>query len=111
MPIIVIKCKTIGERVLHARKTILSSEGRVFQCGFVKRTTGEERFGNFRLGVSKYVTGEGMKYDPKQHDLMTVFEFNNKEGMKEKEAYRCLNLRGIFHLKVDGIEYHYNPKP
>jgi hypothetical protein len=111
MPVTMVECNSEGERVLHAREVILSSEGRWFEADFIKRTDGTERHGTFRTGVKKYVKGVGLSYNPKAHDLLGVWEAGNKAGDKEADAYRMVNLRGVYRLKVDGVEYIYTPKP
>ena len=49
---------------------IRGSKGRVFTVTFIKRTNGDVRTMNARIGVSKYVTGEGLKFDPKAYALI-----------------------------------------
>jgi len=109
--VVLVNCKTDAERVLHSLEIIKSTEDRFFRCGMVKRTTGEDRFGTFRTGVVKYVKGVGLSYNPKEHDLKGVYEVQNAEGDREGDAYRMINLRGVFYIKADGVEYHYLPKP
>jgi len=77
---------------------IRGSKGKVFSVTFIKRTNGEERKMNARLGVSKYVTGEGLKFDPKAYALIPVFEM-------PKQQYRMINLEGINQLVLGGTKY------
>jgi len=77
---------------------IRGSKGKVFTVTFTKRTTGEERKMNARLGVSKYVTGKGLKFDPKKYALIPVFEMPKKQ-------YRMINLEGINQLVLEGAKY------
>ncbi len=55
--------------------------------------------------MAKYVTGIGMKYEPSNYDLIGVWEANNLEGDKGKEAYRMINLQGIREVIFDGIRF------
>lgn len=50
---------------------------------------------NCRLGVSKYVTGEGMRYRPLDRNLLNVFE-NNAKG------YRNIKVSTLEYLQVRG---------
>ena len=70
---------------------IRGSKGKVFTVTFTKRTNGDVRKMNARLGVSKYVTGEGLKFDPKAYALIPVFEM-------PKQQYRMVNLEGLTNL-------------
>lgn len=72
----------------QAIRLIQQSNGRVFRVTFVKRTTGEVRDLVGRLGVTKGVTGEGLKFNPADKALMTVYDFN-------KKAFRMINLEQI----------------
>ena len=77
---------------------IRGSNGKIFNVTFIKRTTGEVRKMNARLGVSKYVTGEGLKFDPKKYTQIPVFEMPKKQ-------YRMINLDGINQLVLEGEKY------
>jgi len=81
-----------------AIKMIEDSKGKIFGVTFVKRTTGDLRNMSARLGVSKGVTGEGLKYDPESKQLMTVYDMHKKQ-------YRMLNTETLFQLKMNGHEY------
>ncbi len=77
---------------------IRGSKGRVFTVTFIKRTNGDVRTMNARIGVSKYVTGEGLKFDPKAYALIPVFEMPKKQ-------YRMVNLEGLTNLVLEGENY------
>jgi len=74
---------------------IKGSRGRVFGVQFIKRSTGEVRKMSARTGVSKYVTGEGLKFSPSKKNLITVFDMN-------KHGYRMINLEGLTSLRLNG---------
>ena len=70
----------------------------IFHIVFIKRTNGEVRHMNCRLGVSKGVTGVGMAYDPIKKGLLTVYD-------TDKQAYRSVPLDGVAYAKVRGVLY------
>ena len=80
---------------LQATDLIKGSRGRVFGVQFIKRSTGEVRKMSARTGVSKYVTGEGLKFSPSKKNLIAVFDMN-------KQGYRMINLEGLTSLRING---------
>ena len=91
--------KPISKR--DALGKIRASKGRIFTATIIKRTNGERREMNCRLGVTKYVTGEGLKFDPAKKNLVTVFDM-------QKNAYRMINIDGLESLKIEGEEFIVN---
>ena len=77
---------------------IKSTNGKVYRATIVKRTTNEIRHLTGRLGVSRGVTGAGMKYDPATKNLMTVYDF-------QKEGYRMINLETLTEVAFQGQVY------
>ena len=77
---------------------IRGSKGKVFGVTFTKRTNGEERKMNARLGVKKGVTGEGLKFNPKAYALIPVYEM-------PKQQFRMINLEGLTQLNLEGKKY------
>ncbi len=69
-----------------------------FTVTFVKRSDGSIRKMNCRKGVSKGVTGEGRKYDPKSHGLVGVRDVQAK-------AFRMIPLEGITAINITGRKY------
>jgi hypothetical protein len=83
--------------------------GKIFTVEFHKRTTGELRKMNCRRGVSKGVKGTGMKYNPRERDLLTVYDMQKiNEGTDEKGAFRMVNLSDLVSLKLGGKTYGWN---
>ncbi len=76
---------------------IKNSKGKIFRVEFIKRTTGERRVMLCRLGVTKGVTGKGLKFDPAKKALMTVWDM-------QKQEWRMINLATVVSLKVAGKE-------
>ena len=81
-----------------AIEMIRGSKGRVFGVTFIKRTTGEARTMQARLGVKKGVTGEGLKFNPKDYALIPVYEM-------PKQQFRMINLEGLTDLSIEGEKY------
>ena len=77
------------------RAEIEKSEGKIFSVKFIKRTTGEERHMLCRIGVVSYLKGGKLSYDPKEKNLVTVFDM-------VKKAYRSIPIESIFDLKIKG---------
>ena len=87
----------------QAANLVTDSNGKIFGVTFIKRTTGELRKMTCRVGVSKYVTGVGRKFDPAQKNLLGVYETNtDREGA---ENYRMIDLNGIVELRINGNQY------
>lgn len=73
----------------------LVSDGKIFSITFIKRTTGLPRTMTARRGVTAHLTGEGLRYDPSEHDLMTVYDL-------DKCAYRTVPLDAVVSLRHHG---------
>lgn len=69
--------------------------GTFFSLTAIKRTTGERRVYNCRLGVHKFVTGEGMTFAPEDRNLIVVWD-------KVKNDYRMVNCDTIEELTIKG---------
>ena len=82
----------------QAVKLIKSEGDKFFTVTFTKKN-GDERVLNGRRGVQKYVNGEGMKYNPSDYELLTVYDVQAK-------GYRMINGDTISHLRIDGVEYN-----
>jgi len=80
----------------QAVEFILSSGGKVFAVEAIKRSTGELRLYNGRIGVHAYVNGRGMAYDPTDKGLLTIFDM-------AKHGYRSVAVEGITRVKMHGV--------
>jgi len=78
----------------EAKKMIFETKGRIFSVKFTKKD-GSERSMNCRRGVSKGVTGEGMKYDPEKYNLIPVFDMAN-------DGFRMINASTISEVTIQG---------
>jgi len=87
--------KTIG--TTKAVELIKQTNGRIFTVHFVKKN-GEHRRMNCRLGVKKYLTGEGMRYNAQERGLLPVYDIQAK-------GYRMINLKSLIGLTVAQNSY------
>jgi hypothetical protein len=82
----------------EAAKMINETNGKVFTCHFIKRSTGDLRIINCRTGVKKHLKGGELPFDPREKKLRTVFDMQNK-------GYRMISLDAVVKLIVDHVEY------
>jgi hypothetical protein len=80
------------------REMLRATHGRFFRVQFIKRATGETRQMVARLGVQKSLTGEGLKFNPANRDLMVAWDTGKKN-------YRMINLRGLTSFKCGAMEW------
>ena len=83
--------KVEQERV---RRIVSGTKGKFFRVHFVKRTSGEERIMDCRIGVHKFVKGVGMKFTPKDYDLISVWDLRAWDP-KGDTGYRFINIRTV----------------
>ena len=72
-----------------------TENGKVVGLGFIKRSTGKLRTGAFRRGVVKGITGEGLKFNPKDYNLITLYDMNAK-------GYRNVPIDRLKYIKALG---------
>ena len=75
---------------------IKNSRGTFFSVLFTKKD-GSDRLLVGRIGVHKYVTGEGLKYAPSDHGLITVYDIQNA-------GYRMVTESKITALNISGMK-------
>ena len=80
-----------------AKQYIYKTNGKIFSAVFTKKN-GEKRSMVCRRSVAKYVKGVGLKFKPKEKDLIGVFDMH-------KVAYRFINTKTLEQIKVRGITY------
>jgi len=73
---------------------MLARNKRIFGAKFEKKNK-ELRTGSFKLGVTKYLSGGELKYDPIAKGLIPVFDMNINE-------YRMINLNTLIELTIKG---------
>lgn len=96
-----------------------TENGKIFTVEFIKRTDREHRIMTARRGVSKGVTGVGLKYDPKVYDCLCVWDMlalddcakyateDEREECK-KGAYRMISLDSLIALRMSGHRYNWD---
>lgn len=80
-----------------AKIKIHDTNGRIFRAKFVKKD-GSLREMVCRLGVRKYVKGVGRNFDPKDYELVGVFDM-------QKDAHRMINIKTLQALTINGTTY------
>lgn len=81
-----------------AVELILASHGHWLTVTFKKRTTGEMRTMNCRLGVTKHLKGGDPAYDARAKGLICVYDVDAK-------GYRSISTESITTLVIDGRTY------
>jgi hypothetical protein len=91
-----------------------------FYVEFIKRSTGELRKMRCRFGVKKHLKGGTQNYEPREHDLLSVWDFDaeprfNKEEQEQIKAgkleprksgdYRSINLTDLIRISMQGRKY------
>lgn len=90
------------------RNVLAIHPDKIITVTFTKRTTGEVRVLTGRLGVSQYVTGEGLRFVPSDKNLFTIFDMALAAKLpkeRRKEAYRCIPMDTVINIKAQGITY------
>jgi len=77
---------------------LANTDGQIFSCEFIKRTTGELRKMVCRTGVTIGVKGVGHRFDPIQKGLIQVWDV-------QVEQFRFISIEGLKSAKVGGKEY------
>ena len=100
-----------------------------FFVKFIKRSTGEIRGMNCAKGVASFVGGDGAAYDAKEHNLITVFDYDVAAEIVDEfkipfskildeenkpflaRAYRSINLESIMEIRWDEHHWFVNEFP
>ena len=77
------------------------ADGHVFSGTVIKRSTGELREMNCRLGVTKHLQGGELGYNAKAKDLVIVYDLKAK-------GYRSVALEGVRELRGAGQVWKIN---
>jgi len=72
----------------------IAGDGKIASADFIKKD-GTFRKMVFRTKVTKGVTGEGMKYNPSDYGLRTVYDM-------QKLAFRHINLETVISIRAKG---------
>jgi len=63
----------------------------------IKKDDGSIRTGSYKVGVTKGTNGKGLNYNPKDYNLIPVYDMN--------EGFRMIWEDGIQKVTVDGTTY------
>ena len=80
-----------------AGQLIAATAGRFFACEFVRKD-GTRRVMIARVGVRRYVTGAGLKFNPAERGLAVVWD-------AQRRGYRMINLNSLLSLRCGGIQW------
>lgn len=75
------------------RAAIKNSKGRIFSVEFVKKDNTLRKM-KCRIGVTKYLKGGELPYDPVEKGLVPVYDM-------EKQDYRVINIRTIKSISLE----------
>ena len=76
---------------------IQGTNGKFFSLVFVKKD-GSDRHMTARTGVSKGVTGQGLKYNPADYGMVCLYDTKAK-------GYRMVKLEKVKGIQVEGQTY------
>ena len=82
---------------LQARDLIKSSGGKIFTARTIKKD-GTSRALNGRINVHKGVKDMGMKYNPEDYNLITIFDM-------QKHEFRMVNMETLYGLTINHESY------
>ena len=77
---------------------IKSTKGKFFSVTFVRKD-GVLRKMTARIGVRKGVNGKGLAFNPRERDLMVVWDTRKKE-------FRMVNLKTISTMKISVVTHN-----
>jgi hypothetical protein len=76
----------------------MRTNGAFFTVTFIKRSNGDERTMNCRKGVTSFLKNGEQRYNPADHDLVTVFDIPKKQ-------YRTIPVENIKRIAADKVVY------
>lgn len=80
-----------------AAQIIAATAGRWFVCEFIKKN-GTRRVMIARIGVRRYVTGAGLKFNPAERGLAVVWD-------AAARGYRMINLNTLLSLRCGSLQW------
>ena len=75
-----------------AKDMIQNSKGKIFTTTYIKKDK-SKRVMNCRLHVQKGVTGEGLRYNPNDYNLIPVYDMQSR-------GFRMVNLDTLISLSI-----------
>ena len=76
---------------------IQNSKGKIFTTTYIKKDN-SKRVMNCRLEVKKGVTGEGLKYNPDEYNLIPVYDMQSR-------GFRMVNVDTLVSLSIANETY------
>ena len=80
-----------------AKDMIQNSKGKIFTTTYIKKDN-STRVMNCRLEVKKGVTGEGLKYNPDEYNLIPVYDMQSR-------GFRMVNIDTLVSLSIANETY------
>jgi len=80
-----------------AKDMIQNSKGKIFTTTYIKKDN-SKRVMNCRLEVKKGVTGEGLKYNPDEYNLIPVYDMQSR-------GFRMVNVDTLVSLSISNETY------
>ena len=80
-----------------AKDMIQNSKGKIFTTTYIKKDK-SKRVMNCRLEVKKGVTGEGLRYNPDDYNLIPVYDM-------QIGGYRMVNVDTLVSLSISNETY------
>ena len=80
-----------------AKDMIQNSKGKIFTTTYIKKDN-SKRVMNCRLEVKKGVTGEGLKYNPDEYNLIPVYDMQSR-------GFRMVNVDTLVSLSIANETY------
>ena len=82
----------------EATNLIKGSKGKFLNVKFVKKDGSDRSLMVVYKSPHAPLTGEGLKYDPSDYGLVTIFD-------TVKKAYRMVNINTLNELTLEGVTY------
>lgn len=96
--------KATHENVTAVMKGIPA--GQMFSVYFTKRTDGSDRKLTCRKGVTKYLRGGELSYEPNDKGLVIVWSPDSKGKHGEHDVgYRAIPTEGVYKIVGNHVEY------
>ena len=90
-------------KVQTIKQIIDSSGGKICSVIFIKKSNGKVRHMVFRKGVSKGVSGRGLRYNPSSVGNVVVFDMGSN-------GFRTIKLNNVMSLKVNGVTHNFGDR-
>lgn len=100
MNTIIINTFDVQTKRKAVKQFIKAVGNQTFTVEFTKKTTGERRVMNARMGVTKHLRG-GASTTAHCDDLLTTFDM-------QAQGYRTITVDNVVALRANGLQYIFN---